>query len=173
MPRGENFKGKKPVGSGVQKGQKTTPTKIKEEIRKEVIQTAKERYAEVLEAMLPKIQISQLALGLGAVKVFSKVPYNDGVGGQKSKLKILENDEEIIDVLSDPKLMQNTDFFIVQQKDPVHNSQAYMLDRYLGKDTEKIEVTTNNDNNLDLSKLTITELKTYLELEKKAKKDNE
>jgi hypothetical protein len=133
----------KPENSGKKKGQKNKATIIKEQIEQQAIQTARERYTATLEAMLPKIQVAQLALGLGAVKVFAKVPYDDGTGNQKTKLKLVEGDDEIIEILSNPEFMQNTDYVIVQHKDPIHNAQAYMLDNLIGKAKDQTEITGN------------------------------
>ena len=127
--------------SGKKKGQKVKKTLIREAIEAEVIATAKEKYTQAIESLLPKLIIAQAGLALGGIKIFAKVPFDDGTGTQKTRLKLLENDEEIMEILSNPELMQNTDYFIVQQKEALHNPQAYMLDRIFGKASQALELT--------------------------------
>lgn len=129
MPQGQNFKGKKPANSGMKRGQKTKPVLLREEAER----TAKERYIEYFSKMLPRVKLAQLSLALGAVKLYAKVPFSDGNGGQKTRLELVEDEQLIIDILSNEKLMKDKDYFIVQNVAPNHNSQAYILDQIIGK----------------------------------------
>jgi hypothetical protein len=141
MPRGEKLKGKpKSANSGLKKGQKIKATLLKEELEK----TLKERYLETMGKALPKVKAAQLQLALGSSKLFAKVPYSDGVGGQKTRLELIENDQLIIDILSDEKLTKDKDYFILTNIPPNHNSQAYILDQIIGKSASLIGEDKNN-----------------------------
>jgi hypothetical protein len=140
MPKGENLKGKKHPLAGTKKGQKTSPTKIKIELEK----TLKEKYLETMGKALPKIKAAQLQLALGSTKLFAKVPFSDGIGGQKTRLELIEDDQLIIDILGDEKLTKDKDYFILTNISPNHNSQVYILDQIIGKSASLIGEDRNN-----------------------------
>lgn len=159
----ENINSGKPPMAGIgavdREGQKYKPTLLKEE--------ARERYLQVMTEAQTKIVNAQMQLALGSMTIFAKVPYDDGTGNQKTRLELVEDNQLIIDILSNPEFLENKDYFIVKKAEPNHDAIKYILDQTIGKAKDKVEIERKDEAKPDLTKLSDEELKTYIELEKK------
>ena len=119
--------------SGAKKGQKYKKTILKEE--------ARERYINTINQFQDKLIVAQSQLAFGSMTFFAKVPYEDPeTGKQKTRLEVIEDNQLIIDILSNEDLMQNQDYFVVKKTDPNIQAINYMLDQSIDKAISKMEM---------------------------------
>jgi hypothetical protein len=138
--------------AGIKKGQKQKKTLEREQIQEQAIQEAILEHKAQIKKLLPKIEIAQATLALGSVKLFAKVPFTDpDTGTQKTRIELIEDDNLIIDILSNTDLLENKDYFIMTKKDPNYQAQNAMLDRLLGSVTTKQETKNTFDGDLKIN----------------------